>query len=177
MQFASTLPASIQGTSLGGTDLEVPPVLVLTCDKLPLPLMSTPVNTFVDLRGTQSSAIVIQTINQPASTGILNATLCTFDKGLYRLTGTLYALFLGGLADSSADPTGAVLQLVNPAQTTAFTIMFTGAKAATSPAVNPFDYTLQFNQTGWLAQISTFHNTGVGQSIGVSCSLYAQRLM
>lgn len=178
MNFSSSLPAGLQGVSIGGTDLEVPPLLMLTAS-LGLPLAAVPNGVAIDIRQGQSSVLAVGSINQAASLGAITQDMVTLDRGVYRVTGFILAGFFGGgPVDSAADPTGARLMLRNPQSTQSQTIAWTGAKGNANYFPIPFGpFTFQLNQAGWTLALTTDHNTGVGQTIGVQANCYVEKLI
>ena len=175
--FSSQLIASLQGSLGTGQELTIPELAVATLS-VGLPIQSTPSGTFVDLRNVQASAHCYQGLNQGNSSGILQATVAILDRGIYRLSGELLAVFTGAFTDTSADPYGVVLQLINPQGTFAQTICQTANKPATGSQRSQFGaFTYQFNQVGWTVSLSTFHSTGAAQTIGCTASVFVERLL
>lgn len=178
MRVNSTLIASLQGSVTGGQELEVPEIL-LPVIELPLPLAGISVPT-VDLRNVPHSIHVTSAINQGASASVSPVTLAVLDRGVYRFKGMLIASFFG-MAATSADSFGAALQLVTPGGSVAVNLAVTPlmdtALTGISPAPVPFDYLYQIVQPGWLLRHTTFHNTGVGQSIGLETTVQISRLL
>lgn len=175
--FNSTLIASLQGTLTGGQEIDIPAMLLPTIE-VGLPLAATPNGSQIDLRNGQNSIWATAAINQGNSSALQVANLAILDRGIYRLSGWLYAVFTGGFADSSADPAGAVLLLVNPPQTQSQLFAFTGTKASANVVpIQILPSVIQFPQSGWVIQASTNHATGAAQTIGLEVALFIEKLI
>lgn len=184
MQTSSVLISALQASLGTGQELTIPEIVVPTLDHLALPIAAFPNVAGQSLIGVQNSVHAFGTINQGNSAGATGFILATLDRGIYRLSGTLYGIFVGaGWANSSADPDGVRVLLTNPQGTQAAAIAFTGTKldpAGLALRIDPIPFgpfTYQFLQPGWVLSFNTFHATGAAQTIGAQASVYIEKLI
>lgn len=176
MQVSSPLLALLQSSLGTGSELEIPDASLLVVDKLPMPLgTGSPIQS-QDLRGKYGSFLQGAVINQGASSGPTTFLVCTFDRGVYKITASMMSVTLSGPTPSSGSIKAARCYIQPPSATFAADIMQTylltgeGNKDRT-------ELVIQFPLAGFTMTVATAVASGVGQSMGVEATFYISRVL
>lgn len=157
-----------------GPGLEVPNAM-LPIISLPMPMTITASSVTEDLRGKTGSVMLVGGINHGASTAPQSTQLATFDRGIYRIQGTILSTNFSGPAASSASPNcsrGVIYSVGTGGGTLAYTQL-----QASVPQRAYFDVTLHFPKPDAELWLETMVTTGVGETIGANMIVYVSQLM
>ena len=177
MRAASPILAFLQSTLGTGDEIEIPDAALLTLDKLPFPVGTGSPLLSQDLRGRFGSFLLASAINQGASSGPTTNLICTFDRGVYKITASMMAVTFVGPAASSASIKAARTFIQPDTATFASDIMQIGLVPLTTALFDRTEVIVQFPKSGWTMSMATAVASGVGQSMGVEGSFYISRLI
>ena len=149
----------------GGGEVELPE-LVMPTVSMRMPMQAVASGSNINLKNVEGSVFAAGGINQNASSGPIQTSICTLDKGLYHLVGKIAGGVFGGLVPTFTQFMCANVILFNPQGSAGGILARIPFDAAGGVYQDSYEVTVFLTQAGWNLVITSSITTGVGQTIG-----------